>query len=435
MIEPLFAARMAPVLFRAFERGNIEQFINNSRTSHNNTLSALYAGIDGQYQQDQGPVYFVSTAKHGAKVAIVPMMGPITKNGDACSFGMRDYQNALSAIAKRQDISAVVMHYNNAPGGTHDGTPEMARFIKNYKLPVLSYVDGVCASAHYYMASQSDHIMMSAYNPSEVGSIGSVVLYQNIQNMMDAGTAPKLEIIRAPQSVNKILMNPVEPLSDNERSELSLKLEKSVNTFIKAVKTGRGEKLSTENPEIFSGKMYSTRQAIALGLADSKGTLMDAIQKAAALATLPTAPEKENHNQYNQEMEFPNLSKLFGKAESAEKSEQTETNAAQVDLAAAEAKLAEMTGIIENLNQEKAAVLAQLEEKEASITALTEQVNTLNGGITELQAKLDAAPAGAATQVSRAHDLGHENEAEPKYYSQADAEVAELKSKIKTINN
>jgi protease IV len=296
LIEPTFASRMAPIIMRSIEQGTLEKFYEQNRKKHDEVIKSFYAGVDADivYDYDGVPPYRVAKARNGKKVAIITMMGAITKNGDACSYGMRDHQNQMTKILKNPEIAGVVFHYNNAPGGSHDGTPEIAHNIFNYPLNNVGFVDGMAASAHYYMASQNKHIMMNSLTDSEVGSIGSLIVSENIQNLIDSGRFPSIEIIRAPQSVNKALFNYIEPLSKAVRAELNEDLRLGVDAFIADVKRGRGNKLK-EDKEMFTGKMYPTDIAISNGLADSKGTLQDAINLAASMpATKPASTSNNN---------------------------------------------------------------------------------------------------------------------------------------------
>lgn len=301
LIEPQFASRMAPVLLRAIEQGTLQKFFDQNRQSSDKILSRLYAGLTTEkVWPDDGPGYHLASSKSKKNVAIVTFEGSITKNGESCSYGMRDYQNTLAAIEKDERVSGIVLHFNNAPGGSHDGTPEISAVIHALRKPTVAFVDGYAASAHYYMASQTRHIMMNVKTDSEVGSIGSLIVSENIQNLVEAGRFPKIEILRAPQSVNKALFNMVEEITPAIRAELNDELRINVDGFIQAVKLGRGDKLKDDGL-MFTGKMYGAAAAISNGLADSKGSLQDAINLAADLAqgafrTTPTSTNKPNSN-------------------------------------------------------------------------------------------------------------------------------------------
>jgi protease IV len=321
LIEQMYASRMAPIIMRSIEHGTLEKFYEQNRQSNEKIISGFYAGIDADvvYDYEDGlPPYRVAKAKNGKKVAIITMLGAITKNGDMCSYGMRAHQSTMAKILKDTTIAGVVFHFNNAPGGSHDGTPEISHNIRNYKLNTVGFVDGMAASAHYYMASQTKHIMMNSLTDSEVGSIGSLIVSENIQNLIDAGNFPSIEIIRAPQSVNKALFNYIEPLSKELRAELNEDLRTTVDGFIAAVKSGRGNRLQ-DDKEMFTGKMYSADIAIEKGLADSKGTLQDAINMAAIpVSVKPASTSSNNKSKEDSSMKinFKKASSFFKKKES-----------------------------------------------------------------------------------------------------------------------
>src|SRR5690242_16234891 len=116
LIEPMFAQRLAPIMLRSMEQGSLEKFFEQNRSSNEKVISSFYAGINAQPVFDMDgadPTYFIAKAKSGKSVAIIPMIGAITKNGDACSYGMRSYQNVMAKIQSDPKISGVVFHFNN----------------------------------------------------------------------------------------------------------------------------------------------------------------------------------------------------------------------------------------------------------------------------------------------------------------------------------
>ncbi|HMG92613.1 MAG TPA: S49 family peptidase [Chryseolinea sp.] len=333
LIEPMFANRMAPIILRSIQQGSIEKFFKQNRESNEKVISSFYAGLDAQivFDWDDGvPPYRVAKSSSGKKVAIVTMLGAITKNGDACSYGMRDYQNVMSKIAKDPEVAGVVFHFNNAPGGSHDGTQETGYKIGTFPKNTVGFVDGYAASAHYWMASQTKHIMMNSLLDSEVGSIGSLIISENVQNMIEAGNFPSIEIFRAPQSYNKALFNYIEPVSKKVRAELDEDLRLGVEGFISAVKAGRGDKLKDDSL-MFTGKMYPTDEAIANGLADSKGSLQDAINKAAesSASAKPKASSISNSTNNNSMSLKSKVSSFFNPKKEEKKSAEGDAPAAE----------------------------------------------------------------------------------------------------------
>lgn len=416
LIQEAFARLHAPIVFKAIQNGTLELFIQKNRAANDQLIAGIYNGLEADFAgvTVDEPRWYTTKVANGAKVAIIPMQGAITKNGDMCSYGMRDYQNVISRIEKDATISGVVFHINNGPGGTVDGTPEMAGMIKSMTKGTIAFVDGFAASAHYWMASQTDHIMMSAVNPSEVGSIGALLVYQNVQNMIAAGQMPDMEIIRAPQSTDKALLNPIEGLTTELRKELSVELKAAVVSFIDAVKGGRP---SLKDDSVFTGKMYSMKEALSNGLADSKGTLMEAVNKVARMGKQKSTDARKA--QVNSSMKFIKLSNLFS-GEAWSKVLDAMSAEGLVTLEASEKKLADAEAsaeavAVENVSLKTtidqltadakvkadsiASLTATVTERDAQVASLTTEKSALEAANATLKTELANKPTGQATTV------------------------------------
>ena len=107
--------------------------------------------------------------------------GPLLKSPDAFDYyygGFTMYGDIISAIdAANKDVtvSDILLHINS-PGGTVSGADEAAMAVKNSKKPVKARVEGMAASAAYWIASQASEIVASS-PADDVGSIGVVAEY------------------------------------------------------------------------------------------------------------------------------------------------------------------------------------------------------------------------------------------------------------------
>ncbi len=179
--------------------------------------------------------------KSGNKnIALMPVMGPLTKNGDLCSFGMRDMQSWMANLNADPNIHGIVM-LMDTPGGTVDGTPDFANTIRTSTKPVGVFADGMVASAGMWLASQASVIVANKNNPTEFGSIGVLMVAEDYTNMMEAGNLPKMQIIRAPQSTEKALVNPIEPMGEDLLASVHGELKDIADSFINVIKEARGE--------------------------------------------------------------------------------------------------------------------------------------------------------------------------------------------------
>jgi signal peptide peptidase SppA len=317
--EKSFAERVIPFLLTQLKSGAIS--FENEKENTAKKVAGKYLGMDSQQIGYYASVRRVK-AKSGQYVAIMPVVGSLTKRGEMCSAGMRDYSNEIARLNENEEIAAIVLDIES-PGGTVDGTNEFGLSVKQSRKPVVVFGDGMVASAAYWVASQARHIMGNKNNPTEFGSIGTLYIHENWAKYIEENIG-SVEILRAKQSVDKARVNVIEPLEENQRTEILTDLTDLTKDFISTVKKGRGNRLKSD-ADVFSGKMFKLDEAMKLGLIDSTGTIWDAVNKAAELATTTT---KSSPNQKSNMSLKSAVGKLLGK--------KATTKAAEAEPAAAE---------------------------------------------------------------------------------------------------
>jgi protease-4 len=160
----------------------------------------------------------------------------------------------------------------NSPGGSPVQSAIINDEIRRLRAlhpdkPLYVVVEDMCASGCYYIAAAADKIYVS--QGSIVGSIGVLMSSFGFTGLMD-----KLGIERRLMTAgeNKAMLDPFQPQNPRHRALTQAMLDDIHQQFITAVKEGRGKRLK-QSPEIFSGLFWTGRKAIALGLADSLGTV------------------------------------------------------------------------------------------------------------------------------------------------------------------
>lgn len=242
----------------------------------------VQAGVEMTFSYDEPTGLRVAKA-NGKTIALITMVGPMTKRGDLCAFGMMHYQQMLNRANASGHIDGTVL-IMDTPGGTVDGTPELGLAIRTSAKPVGVFGDGQVASAGMWLASQAQVIVGNKNNPTEFGSIGVLMMLPNYQNVMDAGYLPRMTIYRAAQSYEKAQVNAIEPISPEAEKQLQADLNGIASMFINTVKSGRGAKLNTKAEGLFNGRMFDVYESKQHGLIDAIGTLQTAISKVAELA-------------------------------------------------------------------------------------------------------------------------------------------------------
>jgi len=462
-----------PVITNALLNGHsLDHFIRKkSLEDFEPTLMALLShqadqGVSITFSKDAASGMLV--AKVGSKnIAVIPMIGPLTKYGDLCSMGMQGYQALLAQVNANPNIDAT-LYVADTPGGTVDGTPEFGLAIANSKKPVGFFTDNMLASAGYWLASQSDVIVGNKNNPTEVGSIGVLMAVPNYQNMMKAGQFPEVTIFRADQSTDKAQLNSIEPISDGAKADLQSGLNDTADSFIDTVKQGRGEKLDLTTKGLFTGAMFNVNDAKKAGLIDSVGTLQTALSKLAELARNgdKQKPSYQGTNSNANTMKFSKLSSLFGFGKSKEakefvmkmtnseglQSEDTASlEAAEKALAdketevtqlkeANEQKQTKIASLEQNVTELQAQVKSIQEENTKAVASLNEKVASLEKENKEQKEKLEKKPTGQATTVIAKEEKestvnGDPSEVKKKmdqYMTSVDETVAQIRKQKET---
>jgi protease-4 len=173
-------------------------------------------------------------------------------------------------------IDSIVMIFDS-PGGVAMGVSEVGTTIANInaKKPVVSYVDGLCCSAAYWLASQSSGIY--ATQSAEVGSIGAyMAVLDRTRQLEEEGI--KVDMFRSGK--HKGMGYPGTRLSDEQRTMLQDRIDGLGKDFKQAVRSGRGKNISDE---VMQGQSFSADAAIRHALIDNIADFATAIRDAGAL--------------------------------------------------------------------------------------------------------------------------------------------------------
>lgn len=216
---------------------------------------------------------YMITVKHGNKTfALVMIDWVMVKYG--FGYGQLAWARDIRVAAQSKKYDGIML-YIDSPGGTVDGTPELARAVAECSKPIVAYVDGVCASAAYWAASNANAIYLNADNFNTLGSIGALFTAVNYSEYLEK-QGIKMRVVRAEQSDLKALMNPFEEVNEDEYNRQKAIMTQMVDVFIKHVKAGRGKKLKDDG-EVFRGQTYMNEDALKIGLADYAGTMKMAL--------------------------------------------------------------------------------------------------------------------------------------------------------------
>jgi len=217
-------------------------------------------------------------------VGVLPISGPITKyNGDCGEPGSMARNTMLIGMGKNPNIGSVVMMLDT-PGGEARAADTMSSTIQNFKKPILSYVDGMCASLGVWFSSNSDEVYLGN-ELNQIGSVGSYCTLMDFSGYLES-MGIKMTEIYAPQSTEKNKGYRDALAGDTSAIEADLKIH--VDAFIKSVAnsagTSRGDVAKANTGTWSNGKMFYAKDAVKAGLADGIKSFDQVASKAAWLA-------------------------------------------------------------------------------------------------------------------------------------------------------
>lgn len=213
-----------------------------------------------------------------SRVAVIPVDGIIAKKmnlftrisgGISTQILARDIKTALAD----PDVDAIVLDIDS-PGGTVDGTEELADVIHAARSikPVVSYTDGLMASAAYWIGAAADRIYISGDTPT-VGSIGVVTAHVDYSKYEEKIGVKTTEIYAG---TYKRIASEYAPITPEGKSYLQDQVDYIYSIFANRMAAYRPDKLSLPEKGAIAwadGKIFTGKQAVAAGLVDGVSTL------------------------------------------------------------------------------------------------------------------------------------------------------------------
>ena len=214
----------------------------------------------------------------GDKIGVLEVEGAIT---DA-----RQLVEQIDDFRDQSNIKAIVVRINS-PGGGVGPSQEIYSELKQLaaEKPVLVSMGSVAASGGYYIAVAGQRIFA---NPGTMtGSIGVIMSFPNYQELMGK-VGVHTEVVKSGRF--KDIGSATRPFSTAERELLQAMVDDVHQQFVEAVSEGRNIPQDRLKPFV-DGRIFSGRQAKAVGLVDELGTFTDTVKYAAKLAGLGEDPD------------------------------------------------------------------------------------------------------------------------------------------------
>ena len=205
-------------------------------------------------------------------VAIISIVGSLVNRGAwiGSYSGMTSYEgirHQLASAAKDGSIHSVLLDIDS-PGGEAVGAFETGEDVRrlNAIKPVSVFVNGLCCSAAYAIASQAGRI--EAGSSSMLGSVGIVMMHvDQSKRLHDMGIKPTFIYAGS----GKVDGNPFEPLSKETKADLQADVDKLYDMFVNHVAAGRKGTLTANYLRKIGAKTFIGSDAVENKLADGIG--------------------------------------------------------------------------------------------------------------------------------------------------------------------
>lgn len=213
-----------------------------------------------------------STTKIVNGIAIIPITGVLRDEVDYMVrwFGCASYQLIERDFNQAMANDAVrgVLFYVNSPGGSAIGCKRVADLVFESRgdKPIRAFVQGVCASAAFYIASATDRMESTA--DSLVGSVGTIMPHLEISGMLkEIGYGAT--VFTNAESPKKGHGNIYEPLSDAAKATLQNFVNSYGTPFVNDVARYRGVKAEDVVARYGQGDAMRADIAIKQGVVDA----------------------------------------------------------------------------------------------------------------------------------------------------------------------
>ena len=216
------------------------------------------------------------------KVAVVYAVGTIT-DGDGSSEEIgENIIETLQKIRRNKAVKAVVLRVNS-PGGSALMSDRIWNEVNRLKkdIPVVVSMGDYAASGGYYISCAADCIVAEA--TTVTGSIGVFGMVPNLGKTLSHKLGVHVETVNTNRSSD--FMSGLRSMSESEYDVLQQSVDRIYDTFVHRVSVGRH--LNAKYVDgIAQGRVWTGKDAVTNGLADTLGGLDLAIRIAADQAKL-----------------------------------------------------------------------------------------------------------------------------------------------------
>ena len=200
-------------------------------------------------------------------VGVIRLEGVIGRGGAGRpSVTLAAYEQAIGHLFRKGKLAAVAVVVNS-PGGSPVQSALIAKRIRDLaaekEIPVVAFCEDVAASGGYWLACAGDEIFADA--SSIVGSIGVISAGFGFADLIERYGIERRVHSTGPR---RGMLDPFREEKADDVDRLRELHADIFETFRDYVRDRRGDRLLAADETLFSGDIWTGRQAVEVGLVD-----------------------------------------------------------------------------------------------------------------------------------------------------------------------
>lgn len=242
-------------------------------------------------------------------VNVMPVDGPITRNGGACSYGSRDIRDWMMKAADNKFCQGHILHINT-PGGsawTKNDFQQGIDYAHARGQRVIAFIDGLCASAGMYLASLCDEVYVM--NPKDqLGCVGVMAAFCTMKSGDKFMSGETYREYYDPESVDK--NKEMRDIAEDEDATL---LIEELKTLGEEFRADMKAAFPNAKDEHLKGKIFDAADVMGI-LCDGQMMLGDVIARVFNLADGTAQPIERTAGRKIGKMQKPSARQQAGAA-------------------------------------------------------------------------------------------------------------------------
>ena len=253
-------------------------------------LSVLHSKEHGELLDDEKLEAKVESVNNADKrytveggIAIIPIYGILSKRFNIISAlsGGTSYElleKDIRAALSDNDVKGLFLDVDS-PGGAVDGMVDVTDVVynaRNGKKPIMTFANGLMASAAYHIGSAADYIV-AANSTTQVGSIG-VVMAPHF-DYSKKYEKDNIKVTMFYSGKYKMTLSKYKPVSKDDKKYVQDRLDYLYSLFVDTTAKHRGTTPDVVISDMAEGKIFIGSQSVDAGLTDEVLNRQGALNK------------------------------------------------------------------------------------------------------------------------------------------------------------